>query len=128
MKKYLNIILIIIVIFFTGFFIFQKVSNNKTKPILSEFTIDDYYSAQDSIIVLQKLLNKSYAICEEYEVKIATQDSVIKSLTDLVNYYKDDALVYRYKIERIRQYNKIVEKNSSQSVYFRGWVKRVIED
>ena len=100
----------------------------KKRNNLQEFTIEDYYAAQDSILVLEKLLAKSNTICNDYEVKLAEKDSIILSLTDLVNYYKDDALVYRYKIERIRQYNKIVENNSSQSVYFRGWVKRVIED
>ena len=42
-----------------------------------------------------------------------------------------DSLVFenyilKYKINRIKQYDSIVIRNSSQSKYFRGWVRRVI--
>ena len=50
------------------------------------------------------------------------------SLKDSLNIYKEDALVYKYKIERIKAYDKIVRNNSSQSKFFLGWVRRVLED
>ena len=50
------------------------------------------------------------------------------SLKDSVNVYKEDALVYKYKIERIKAYDKIVRNNSSRSKYFLCWVRRVLED
>lgn len=126
MKNGFIIIVVLVIIGLICGLVFTNIPKKRNN--LQEFTIEDYYAAQDSILVLEKLLAKSNTICNDYEVKLAEKDSIILSLTDLVNYYKDDALVYRYKIERIRQYNKIVENNSSQSVYFRGWVKRVIED
>ena len=126
MKNGFIIIVVLVIIGLICGLVFSNIPKKRNN--LQEFTIEDYYAAQDSILVLEKLLAKSNTICNDYEVKLAEKDSIILSLTDLVNYYKDDALVYRYKIERIRQYNKIVENNSSQSVYFRGWVKRVIED
>ena len=42
--------------------------------------------------------------------------------------YIEDAFVYKYKIERIKAYDNIVRNNSSQSKFFLGWVRRVLED
>ena len=52
----------------------------------------------------------------------------ILSHDDGFDIYKEDALVYKYKIERIKAYDKIVRNNSSQSKFFLGWVRRVLED
>ncbi len=57
-------------------------------------------------------------------------DSLICYKTTLVN---KDSLIFenytlRYKINRIKQYDSIVIRNSSQNKYFRGWVRRVIYD
>lgn len=55
-------------------------------------------------------------------------DSLICYKTTLAN---KDSLIFenyilKYKINRIKQYDSIVIRNSSQSKYFRGWVRRVI--
>lgn len=57
-----------------------------------------------------------------------SRDVLNGQLQDSVDFYREDAFVYKYKIERIKAYNEIVKKNSSQSKYFLGWVRRVLED
>lgn len=87
-----------------------------------------------------------------YQTNIKTNESIIQSQKDSISFltgkvaqikfdfenYKDsininDTMIYenfilRYKINRIKQYDSIVIRNSSQSKYFRGWVRRVIYD
>lgn len=76
---------------------------------------------QDSLNILN---NKLQSLDALYQFK----NSQLSILSDSLNYYKEDALVYRYKIERIKAYDKIVRNNSSQSKFFLGWVRRVLED
>lgn len=57
-----------------------------------------------------------------------SRDVINGQLQDSLEFYKEDAFVYKYKIERIKAYDEIVRKNSSQSKYFLGWVRRVLED
>ena len=60
--------------------------------------------------------------------KIEDLRDSISILKDSVNFYKEDGLVAKYKLERIKAYDKIVRNNSSQSKWFIGWVRRVLED
>ncbi len=94
-----------------------------------------YYEARDSINFLtgeiQKLRDSIIAINIdktdlENNVYFLKQEN--NSLKDSLDIYKEDALVYKYKIERIKAYDKIVRNNSSQSKFFLGWVRRVLED
>jgi len=60
------------------------------------------------------------------DAKYSLEESV--SYRDSFEYLKEDLFVYKYKLERIKAYNAIVERDATQSVFFRGWVKRVLED
>ena len=60
--------------------------------------------------------------------KIEDLRDSINILKDSVDFYKEDGLVAKYKLERIKAYDKIVRNNSSQSKWFIGWVRRVLED
>lgn len=71
-------------------------------------------------------LYKSSDIKETDKIK-DLRDS-ISMLKDSVDFYKEDGLVTKYKLERIKNYDKIVRNNSSQSKFFLGWVRRVLED
>lgn len=94
-----------------------------------------YYEARDSIISLtgeiqllrDSLINNKILITQlkndNYFLK-----SENKTIRDSINIYKEDAFVYKYKIERIKAYDNIVRNNSSQSKFFLGWVRRVLED
>lgn len=76
---------------------------------------------QDSLNIAN---NKIKTLDALYQFK----SSQLSVMSDSLNYYKEDALVYKYKIERIKAYDKIVRNNSSQSKFFLGWVRRVLED
>lgn len=53
-------------------------------------------------------------------------------LQDSLNYIKDsigeDLFVAKYKLGRIKYYTDIVDKNSSQLKFYKGWIKRVLKD
>ena len=94
-----------------------------------------YYEARDSINSLtgeiQKLRDSIITINidkTDLENNVFFLKQENNSLKDSINVYKEDALVYKYKIERIKAYDKIVRNNSSQSKFFLGWVRRVLED
>lgn len=57
--------------------------------------------------------------------------SVLKLTQDSLAIYKDttikaDEFVLRYKLERIKYYTDIVDRKPSQIKYYKGWIKRVL--
>lgn len=52
-----------------------------------------------------------------------TQDS----LNAFKNSMSSDEFIAKYKLERIRHYTNIVDKNPKQIKYYKGWIKRVLE-
>lgn len=58
--------------------------------------------------------------------KIIIENESYKSALDNSDSLKIENFILKYKINRIKQYDSIVIRNSSQSKYFRGWVRRVI--
>lgn len=64
---------------------------------------------------LKRELQKVIIENESYKSAISNSDSL-----------KVENFVLKYKINRIKQYDSIIIRNSSQSKYFRGWVRRVI--
>ena len=123
--------------FLLGFFLFTACGyliRNKDKETPIGYDVL-YYEARDSIISLtgeiemykdsvERLNGDLYSFIDANTI---LADS-LRSYKDSLNVYKEDALVYKYKIERIKAYDKIVRNNSSQSKYFLGWVRRVLED
>lgn len=94
-----------------------------------------YYEERDGTLVLKgKIEELKDSIIRLNIDKTDLENNVYflkqenNSLKDSVNIYKEEALVYKYKIERIKAYDKIVRNNSSQSKFFLGWVRRVLED
>ena len=82
---------------------------------------------------------KSYStIIKEQRDSISFLTGKIAQMSDSLIYYKTaivnkDSIIFenytlKYKINRIKQYDSIVIRNSSQNKYFRGWVRRVIYD
>lgn len=101
----------------------QEATNRALKSYVVKLT--------DSIEVLQ---NNVEDLNKEVDFwKITFQDLELNcqndaSYKDSFEYLKEDLFVYKYKLERIKAYNAIVEKDNSQNVFFRGWIKRVLED
>ena len=95
------------------------------------------------ILVSCLIVNCNNTDCKSYNTIVKEQQYSIDSLTGELAKVKleletakfaianRDSLIYenytlKYKINRIKQYDSIVIRNSSQSKYFRGWVRRVI--
>ncbi len=66
-------------------------------------------------------------------VIFAVTKELLRRTQDSLNAYKSDTtisadyFVAKYKLERIRYYTKLVDKNSSQLKFYKGWIKRVLE-
>ena len=83
---------------------------------------------------------------EQYKELITFQQREVEASRDSVKMYKEyfdsftekydsiedslktELFISKYKLERIKQYDSIVIRNSSQAKFFRGWVRRVIYD
>lgn len=63
-------------------------------------------------------------VLTRYNVLVETNSKNVVELDSL----KADNFVKEYKLGRIKNYCEIVRKNSSQLVYLRGWINRVLED
>lgn len=58
--------------------------------------------------------------------KVIIENESYKSALTNSDSLKFENFILKYKINRIKQYDSVVIRNSSQSKYFRGWVRRVI--
>lgn len=72
---------------------------------------------------------------EDYEIKfkdLTLQDSIsvvqIDSLKILTDSLATDNFIYKYKLGRIQNYINIVNNNSTQSKYLKGWITRVLNE
>lgn len=63
-----------------------------------------------------------------YEAELAQRDERIKVYADSVRDARADTFYYKYKLERIRKYTEIVDKKPSQMKYYKGWIKRVLNN
>lgn len=62
---------------------------------------------------------------------IAEQKNTIDSLIiykDSITVLNEQLFVYKYKLERIREYSNIVAKDNSQLVFLRGWINRTLNN
>lgn len=63
-----------------------------------------------------------------YEAELAKRDEKIKLYIDSIKDAKANTFYYEYKLERIRKYTYIVDKKPSQMKYYKGWIKRTLND
>ena len=125
-KLLLPVSIISIVIIVTLTVVFTSKSEYYSKSILKEqIQIAELDSLNNNLTKELFRLQDSLDYWKEYAL---SRDVINGQLQDSLEFYKEDAFVYKYKIERIKAYNEIVKKNSSQSKYFLGWVRRVLED
>lgn len=91
-----------------GGYLISKVeyTNKYKKEIKEQIEVIDSLKGK-----LQKVIIEN----ESYESALVNSDSL-----------KVENFILKYKINRIKQYDSIVIRNSNQSKYFRGWVRRVI--
>jgi hypothetical protein len=105
----------------------QEINRQKENNFVLQTKVDCLI---DSILVLSHdidSLNKELSFWKVSfeDLKLTSENESYKDSFELA---KEDLFVYKYKLERIKAYNTIVEKDNSQNVFFRGWVKRVLED
>ena len=101
----------------------QEATNRALKSYIIELT--------DSINVLRNDLDNCYKEIDFWKISfedLKINESENLAYRDSFEYLKEDLFVYKYKLERIKAYNAIVERDNSQNVFFRGWIKRVLED
>lgn len=63
-----------------------------------------------------------------YEIELAKRDEKIKLYVDSIKDAKANIFYYKYKLERIRKYTDIVDKKPSQMKYYKGWIKRTLNN
>lgn len=125
-KLLLPVSIISVVIIVTLTVVFTSKSEYYSKSILKEqIRIAELDSLNNNLTKELFRLQDSLDYWKEYAL---SRDVINGQLQDSLEFYREDAFVYKYKIERIKAYNEIVKKNSSQSKYFLGWVRRVLED
>lgn len=77
---------------------------------------------------LYRQLNIKQDKIDLYEAELAQRDEKIKLYADSVRDARADTFYYKYKLERIRKYTDIVDKKPSQMKYYKGWIKRVLNN
>lgn len=127
-----------LIIFICGIFIICSCKTNTVKTNYEELyntqininndVINQNLKLNDIVLELKDSLNLYKNSDIKENTKINDLRDSISILKDSVNFYKEDGLVAKYKLERIKAYDKIVRNNSSQSKWFIGWVRRVLED
>lgn len=127
-----------LIIFICGIFIICSCKNHIVKTNYEELyntqininndVINQNLKLNDIVLELKDSLNLYKNSDIKENTKINDLRDSISILKDSVNFYKEDGLVAKYKLERIKAYDKIVRNNSSQSKWFIGWVRRVLED
>ncbi len=83
---------------------------------------------QDEVITLRDSLNDLKQDVDFWKTTFEDAKFIDNAYEDSLNYLKEDLFIYQYKLARIKEYNAIVERDNSQAVFFRGWIKRVLED
>lgn len=64
--------------------------------------------------------------------RIDSLEHELKLTRDTFNIIKDsleeDLFIANYKLNRIKRYTNIVDKNSSQLKFYKGWIKRALRE
>lgn len=63
-----------------------------------------------------------------YNAELAKRDERIKLYADSLRDANANTFYYKYKLERIKKYTDIVDKKPSQMKYYKGWIKRTLNN
>ena len=63
-----------------------------------------------------------------YDAELAKRDERIKLYADSLRDANANTFYYKYKLERIKKYTDIVDKKPSQMKYYKGWIKRTLNN
>lgn len=122
MKRYEAISATIILILLLISMVCAIFINFKYKDYLfpaTKYVVDTVYIDNTD----EKLINKCDSLMTLNDSLMVVNDSLILINTK----YKNELDVSLFKLERIREYNKIAGKNNNIK-FLRGWINRVLED
>ena len=87
---------------------------------------------QDSTTKVIDSLYRQLSIKQDYidlyEAELAKRDEKIKLYSDSLRDVNANIFYYKYKLERIKKYTDIVDKKPSQMKYYKGWIKRTLNN
>lgn len=117
MKRLLNLVLILVIV------VMFVQCNHKPKIEYVYKTVVDSSAVQ---VYLAKIDSLELVSCSMVNV-INTKDSIITSKNKEINYLQDELEIADYKLERIKEYNRIAAKGNNIK-YLRGWINRVLNN
>lgn len=117
MKKLVNLVSILLVVF-----MFVQCNNNPKIEYVYKTVVDS--SAVQ--VYLAKIDSLELVSCSMVNI-INAKDSIITSKNKEINYLQDELEIADYKLERIKEYNRIAAKGNNIK-YLRGWINRVLND
>lgn len=117
MKKY--ILLVIILLITTC----QPAENNQQNPA----PIDSIKLLQEQTLHLQLLIELRSDSIKHLTDSIVLLQSRVKEL-EADTIMSAECFVAQYKLERIKYYMNIANKNPSQRQFLRGWINRVLNE
>ena len=87
---------------------------------------------QDSITRVIDSLYRELSIKQDYidlyDIELTKKDERIKLYVDSLRDANANTFYYKYKLERIKKYTDIVDKKPSQMKYYKGWIKRTLNN
>jgi len=92
--------------------------SNTPNPVVSNSVICDSFHTTPEKIFITDTISVSNEIFEH------KYDSLLR----VVKKKNDSLFIERYKIERVKYYNKIVQKNKTQLKFLSGWINRVVNN
>ncbi|MBC7845557.1 MAG: hypothetical protein H7Y10_03595 [Flavobacterium sp.] len=92
--------------------------SNTVNPVVRDSAICDSFHTTSEKLFITDTISVSNEIFEH------KYDSLLR----VVKKKNDSLFLERYKIERIKYYNKIVQKNKTQLKFLSGWINRVVNN
>lgn len=118
----------IILLYCIAIIVYSCTSNKVNTPqVIKEkdtTEINNYQKQIDSLEIIinnnSELINSVMIINDSLKYKLFTKD-------DTINYYKEQYVVDKIKLQRIKYYNNIAAKGNNIK-YLRGWINRVLNE
>lgn len=118
----------VILLYCLAIIIYSCTSNKVNAPqVIKEkdtTEINNYQKQIDSLEIIinnnSELINSVMIINDSLKYKLFTKN-------DTINYYKEQYVVDKIKLQRIKYYNNIAAKGNNIK-YLRGWINRVLNE
>ena len=85
-----------------------------------------FISCSSQVEPTLKYIAPAKSIQQELGQRVFECDSILEVRDRQISALKDSLFIAKYKIEGVKKYLKICDKNPSQIKFLRGWIKRAI--